>query len=233
MKYNNLVLFDLDNTLIPIDSDYQWVNFLADNSDISKLDANKIKDTNNQLMNLYNKNQLKADQTAKFMLSLLAKIDVVKLAELHEIFMLKIIRPAIKKNAISLVKNHLKNNDICVIVTATNEFVTYPIARAFGIQNLIATKLEYKFGKYTGNLDGIINFQEGKIHNVNKWLEQFGQKISDFKCSYFYSDSLNDLPLLEIVTHPIATNPSLELRQLATKRNWKIIDLFTDEDKNI
>lgn len=230
MKDEKLVLFDLDNTLIPIDSDYHWVNFIADNN-FADCDSKKIKETNEELMNLYNNNKLTAEKTANFMLGLLSSIDPIKLAELHEIYMLKIIRPVIKDNAIRLVKSHLENDDRCAIVTATNEFVTAPIARAFGIQNLIATKPEYVKGSYTGKIEGMINFKEGKIINVNNWLKQFNKTINDFRVSFFYSDSINDLPLLEKVTNPIATNPSEELLNIAIKRGWQVINLFDNKNQ--
>src|SRR5690606_19441835 len=146
----------------------------------------------------------------------------------HDTLMAEAIRPAILPTAQDLVQKRLDRGDLCAIVTATNEFVTAPIARAFGIPHLIGTIPEVHNGRYTGKIQGIASFQAGKVVRVNEWLKGMGAELSDFEASYFYSDSLNDLPLLDIVTHPIAANPSPVLRQLALERGWTILDLFKD-----
>src|SRR5690606_8370607 len=160
-----------------------------------------------------------------FMLGLLSRATMAELAEWHETFMAEVVRPAILPIAEKLVQEHIAQGDLCAIVTATNEFVTAPIARAFGIPHLIATIPEARNGRYTGRIQGVPSFQAGKVVRVNAWLQDMGLKLSDFASSYFYSDSPNDLPLLEAVTHPIATNPSPTLRQLARERGWTILDL--------
>ncbi|UOF93542.1 MAG: HAD family hydrolase [Bordetella sp.] len=223
----HLALFDLDHTLIPIDSDYQWVNFLAQKGKIGD-NPKKIKLQNDYLMKEYNKGLLTVEKSTEFMLQFLAKNSPYELAEWHEDFMKYIIRPSIRKEAIDLVKTHLETNGLCAIVTSTNSFVTEPIARAFGIHNLIATIPEYFLGQYTGKVHGTPSFREGKVIRVKEWLNSIGRKFSDFSESFFYSDSINDIPLLEIVTRPIATNPSPNLRVIAKNQGWEILDLFNN-----
>src|SRR5690606_26949929 len=179
-------------------------------------------------MERYNAGNLTAEEAAAFMLGLLSRASMAELAQWHEAFMAEVIRPAIFPIAQELVQQHLAQGDLCAIVTATNEFVTAPIARAFGIPHLIGTIPEVHNGRYTGKIQGIARFPAGKVVRVNEWLKGMGAELSDFEASYFYSDSLNDLPLLDIVTHPIAANPSPVLRQLALERGWTILDLFKD-----
>ncbi|NYT81297.1 HAD family hydrolase [Alcaligenaceae bacterium] len=221
-----LALFDLDHTLLPLDSDYQWADYLARTGRAG--DPAEAQRRNEDLMLRYNAGQLTAEQSAEFMLGLLTRADLPELARWHEEFMAEIIRPAILPTATTLVQEHVAQGDLCAIVTATNEFVTTPIARAFGIPNLIATIPEMLDGRYTGRIQGVPSFQAGKITRVNQWLAGMGLNLDDFSRTYFYSDSPNDLPLLEVVSHPVATNPSETLRQLAQQRGWKILDLFKD-----
>ena len=141
--------------------------------------------------------------------------------------MQRVIRPVITEQALSLVQKHLEAGDLCAIVTATNSFVTAPIARAFGVPTLIATEPEYLSGRYTGKIDGTPSFKEGKVLRVKAWLATLNRKLEDFSESYFYSDSINDLPLLEVVTHPIVTNPSPSLLNVAKERNWPVLNMFT------
>ena len=140
--------------------------------------------------------------------------------------MAEVIRPAISAQAIALVREHLEAGDLCAIATSTNTFVTAPIARAFGIPVLLGTEPEYAAGRYTGRIQGTPCFREGKVVRVNHWLASHGWQLSDFRQSFFYSDSMNDVPLLEAVTDPIAANPSAALRELARERGWRITDLF-------
>ncbi|HUH59328.1 MAG TPA: HAD family hydrolase [Candidimonas sp.] len=221
-----LALFDLDHTLLPLDSDYQWADFLARTGRAG--DPAEAQRRNDDLMERYNAGNLTAEQSAEFMLGLLNGPAAADLAEWHEAFMAEVVRPAIRPIAQDLVREHIDCGDICAIVTATNEFVTQPIARAFGIPHLIATIPEMRDGRYTGRIQGVPSFQAGKVTRVEQWLSTMGASLADFKTSFFYSDSPNDLPLLEAVTHPIATNPSPGLRQVAQERGWKILDLFKD-----
>ena len=224
MKPTRLALFDLDHTLLPLDSDYQWADFLARTGRAGNPEVARAR--NDDLMNRYNEGQLTAQEAAEFMLGLLAAHPPHDLAHWHESFMQEVVRPALSPQSIALVQKHLTAGDLCAIVTATNSFVTAPIARALGINHLIATTPEYVNGRYTGYIEGIPSFREGKITRVNDWLDTMGLSLADFESSHFYSDSMNDLPLLECVTHPVATNPSDELRAIATAQNWVIIDLF-------
>ena len=223
---SRLALFDLDHTLLPLDSDYQWADFLARTGRAG--DPAEAQRRNEELMERYNAGQLTAEQSAEFMLGLLARASMPELAEWHEAFMNEVIRPAIRQNAIELVQQHICRGDLCAIVTATNEFVTAPIARAFGITHLIGTQAEARLGRYTGRIQGVPSFQAGKITRVDQWLEAMGLTRQSFDEVYFYSDSPNDLPLLEVVSHPIATNPSPALRRIAEERGWKILDLFKE-----
>ncbi len=223
---SRLALFDLDHTLLPLDSDYQWADFLARTGRAG--DPAEAQRRNEELMERYNAGQLTAEQSAEFMLGLLARASMPELAHWHEVFMAEVVRPAIRENAIALVQEHMARGDLCAIVTATNDFVTAPIARAFGIPHLIATVAEQRLGRYTGRIEGVPSFQAGKIVRVDAWLKTKGLTRDDFQETHFYSDSPNDLPLLEVVSHPIATNPSPALRETAQARGWKILDLFTE-----
>jgi len=224
MTSNRLALFDLDHTLLPLDSDYQWADYLARSGKVG--DPAVAIARNNELMDRYNAGQLTAEEGAAFMLSLLANQAPHHLAYWHEEYMQQVIRPAMTPQALDLVEGHLVAGDLCALVTATNSFVTAPIARAFGIPHLIATDPEFIGGRYTGKIQGVPSFKEGKVIRVNSWLNSIGKRINDFSESYFYSDSINDVPLLEAVTHPIVTNPSASLLTLAQQRNWPVLNLF-------
>ncbi|PHY07366.1 MAG: HAD-IB family hydrolase [Alcaligenaceae bacterium] len=227
MLSQRLALFDLDHTLLPLDSDHQWAQYLAQTGRAG--DPVVALARNEDLMNRYNAGALTAEQAAEFMLGLLAAHPPHLLAAWHEDYMQRVIRPAITEQALTLVQKHLEAGDLCAIVTATNSFVTAPIARAFGVPTLIATEPEYLSGHYTGKIAGTPSFKEGKVLRVNAWLATLNRKLEDFSESYFYSDSINDLPLLEVVTHPIVTNPSPSLLNVAQERNWPVLNIFTQQ----
>ncbi|HEY9281130.1 MAG TPA: HAD family hydrolase [Eoetvoesiella sp.] len=216
----------MDHTLLPLDSDYQWADFLARTGRAG--DPIEAQRRNDDLMIRYNAGNLTAEQSAEFMLGLLTRASSAELAEWHEHYMCEVVRPSILPIAQNLVQQHLVRGDLCAIVTATNQFVTAPIARAFGIPHLIATEAEYQNGRYTGKIHGVPSFKEGKVTRVNAWLANMGATLADFERSYFYSDSPNDIPLLEVVTDPIATNPSPTLRQYAHDKGWQILEIFND-----
>lgn len=220
-----LALFDLDHTLLPLDSDYQWADFMARTGRAG--DPVQARLRNDELMVRYNQGLLTAAQAAEFMLGLLAAHRPSDLAAWHEQFMAEVVRPSLHACALELVERHLQAGDLCAVVTATNSFVTAPIARAFGIPTLIATEPEYAAGRYTGRIAGIPSFKEGKVARVQAWLAGLGMALSDFPTSCFYSDSINDLPLLEAVTHPVATNPSPALHEIALARDWQVLNLFS------
>ncbi|PJM90518.1 HAD family hydrolase [Achromobacter ruhlandii] len=224
MTSRRLALFDLDHTLLPLDSDYQWADYLARTGRAG--DPDEARRQNDDLMDRYNRGELTAEQAAEFMLGLLAAHAPFDLAAWHEDFMAEVIRPSITSAARELVESHLEAGDLCAVVTATNSFVTAPIARAFGIPHLVATDAEVQRGRYTGRILGTPSFKEGKVVRVNDWLAAMGLGLADFPESFFYSDSVNDVPLLEKVTRPIAANPSPTLRAIAQERGWQVIDLF-------
>lgn len=224
MTSKRLALFDLDHTLLPLDSDYQWAIFMAKTGRAG--DPAEALRRNEELMDRYNAGELTAEQAAEFMLGLLAAHPPHLLAAWHEEFMQQVIRPAMTQRAIELVQQHLAAGDLCAVVTATNSFVTAPIARAFGVPTLIATDPEYIAGRYTGKILGTPSFKQGKVVRVNHWLAGQRQRLEDFDKSYFYSDSINDLPLLEVVTHPVVTNPSESLLAVAQQRDWPVLNLF-------
>ncbi len=230
MTTQRLALFDLDHTLLPLDSDYQWAQYLAKTGRAG--DPETALRLNQELMDRYNAGDLTAEQAAEFMLGLLAAHPPHLLAAWHEEFMQHIIRPAMTSQAIELVQHHLAAGDLCAVVTATNTFVTAPIVRAFGIPTLIGTDAEYIAGRYTGKILGTPSFKHGKVLRVNSWLAGLNKRLTDFDASYFYSDSTNDLPLLEVVTHPIVTNPSPGLLSIAQDRKWQIINLFNHTADN-
>lgn len=224
MTSQRLALFDLDHTLLPLDSDHQWAEFLAKSGRAG--DPVQALASNEDLMNRYNAGDLTAEQAAEFMLGLLAAHPPHLLAVWHEEYMRRVIRPAMTDQALAIVQKHLAAGDLCAIVTATNSFVTAPIARAFGVPTLIATEPEYLAGRYTGKIHGTPSFKHGKVLRVNTWLATLNRSLQDFNESYFYSDSINDLPLLEVVTHPIVTNPSPSLLKVAQERKWPVLNIF-------
>ncbi|VFR16244.1 Phosphoserine phosphatase [plant metagenome] len=221
-----IALFDLDHTLLPLDSDYQWADYLARTGRAG--DPQVARQRNEDLMVRYNEGRLTAEQAAEFMLGLLAAHTPFDLAAWHESFMAEVVRPAIQPQALALVDQHLAAGDLVAIVTATNTFVTAPIARAFGVPTLIGTEPQFVNGRYTGRIEGTPSFKEGKVTRVAAWLETLGTRLDAFETSHFYSDSVNDLPLLEVVTHPVAANPSPALREIALSRGWTVLDLFSE-----
>lgn len=222
-NYKNLILFDLDNTLLAGDSDYEWGQFLVEKNIV---DREISEQKNKQFYEDYKRGELNIFDFLEFQLKPLSLFSLEQLANLHSEFFNKIIQPIMLPKAKSLIQNYLENSEnLVVIITATNSFVTRPIANAFGIQHLIATDPEIFDGKYTGKVSGIPCFQAGKIERLHQWLESQNLNISQFENSVFYSDSRNDIPLLEIVKKPIAVNPDDYLRDFATQKSWEILDL--------
>lgn len=218
-----LVLFDLDYTLLPIDSDYEWARFLVR---AGAVDGAEYERRNDEFFRQYHAGTLDIQEFLAFQLAPLGAHPPEDLERWHAQFMAEVILPQLRPRAIELVESHLRRGDLCAIVTATNEFVTAPIARAFGIDHLIATGVERIAGRYTGRPRGTPSFREGKILRTREWLAGLDRSLGDFGESWFYSDSANDLPLLEQVTHPVATNPDERLTAVAGERNWPILRLF-------
>jgi len=218
----NLALFDIDNTLLSIDSDHAWGHFLVQQGVV---DGPAYDRANNFFYSQYKAGTLNILEYLEVALRPLAQHPRAQLDEWHALFMESVIRPAITPAARALVQGHLDAGDVCCCVTATNAFVTEPIAREFGVPHLIAIDLEEHEGRYTGKPRGIPSFQEGKILRVEAWLQTMDKRISDYPQSYFYSDSRNDLPLLLRVTDPVAVNPDPVLKEKAIGSGWPILDL--------
>ena len=222
-----LALFDLDHTLLPCDSDYEWGQFLAR---IGVVDSKYYAQQNERFYQDYKDGKLDIHEFLRFALKPLSEHSREQLKEWHDAFMSEVINGQLRQRAMDLVKRHQDAGDLCCVVTATNSFVTRPIVESFGIEHLIATEPatvdNNPLASYTGDVKGIPNFREGKIQNLYDWLANQNLSLSNLPRSYFYSDSMNDLPLLERVSHPVATNPDDRLRDEANKRNWPILELF-------
>jgi len=218
----NLTLFDLDNTLISGDSDFEWAQFL-----ISKgvLDREVHEAKNQAFYDDYKAGTLDIHAFLKFQLAPLARHPRAELDAWHREIMTTRIRPVIGAPARQLVRQHLDAGDLCALVTATNSFVTGPICREFGIPHLVATVPAHENGHFTGAPRGTPAFKAGKIERMNIWLEEMGLWWGAFERSTFYSDSHNDLPLLELVSHPVAVDPDDTLRAHAGKHGWPILSL--------
>ncbi len=220
-----LALFDLDHTLIPMDSDHGWGEFSIA---IGWSDRAEFGQRNDEFFAHYQAGTLNVHDYVRFATEAVVQRGADAANAAHQRFMQEVIGPAIKPQAIALVQNHLDAGDTVVITSATNEFVTRPIVQAFGVQELIATDLERDAtGWYTGAVKGIPNMREGKVARMDAWLAQRGLSWDEVE-STFYSDSMNDVPLLERVNHPVATNPEPRLRALAQERGWRVLDLFTE-----
>jgi HAD superfamily hydrolase (TIGR01490 family) len=217
-----LALFDLDNTLLACDSDYEWGQFLVDRG---VLERSTYEGQNRAYFDQYSAGTLDIHEYLGFALRPLAEHAPEDLARWHADFMRERIVPAITRQARQLVRDHLGAGDLCAIVTATNSFVTTPIAREFGVPHLIATEPELRAGRYTGRVAGIPCFREGKLRRLDEWLAGLGRPFAGFADSTCYSDSHNDLPLLERVRHPVAVDPDPELAAEARRRGWPVISL--------
>lgn len=218
----NLALFDLDNTLLAGDSDYNWSLFLISEG---LLDAKTHHDRNEQFYADYKAGQLNIVEFLKFQLKPLSEHPKAFLDELHLKYMQKVIRPMMTEKAQALVNKHKAAGDLCVVITATNSFVTKPIAAAYGIEHLIGSDPEMVNGQYTGGVTGVPTYKEGKVIRLNQWLAARGKKLQDYETSYFYSDSLNDLALLQIVTNPVAVDADETLTKVAQEKAWPQISL--------
>ncbi len=218
----NLALFDLDNTLLAGDSDYNWGMFLIGQG---LLDGKTHQERNDQFYQDYKNGNLDIYKFLEFQLKPLSEHSKEFLDTLHLKYMEQVIRPMMTVKAQELVNQHKAAGDLCVVITATNSFVTKPIASAYGIEHLIGTDPEMVDGRYTGGVQGVPSFQEGKVTRINAWLNARGQQLGDFAKSYFYSDSHNDLPLMKLVTNPIAVDADPTLTTYAEQHQWPRISL--------
>lgn len=218
----NLAIFDLDNTLLNGDSDYNWSLFL-----IKKgiLDQSIYEQQNEEFFKDYQTGSLDIDAYAEFQFKPLRENERLFLNDLRDEYVATIIRPMITEKAKDLVNEHRSQGDQLLIITATNSFITKPIAALFGIEELIGTDLEEINNQFTGKIKGVASFQEGKVTRLNQWLDNKHLTLAQFDKTFFYSDSKNDLPLLRIVSHPVAVNPDATLNTEAKKNNWPIMSL--------
>jgi HAD superfamily hydrolase (TIGR01490 family) len=217
-----LALFDLDNTLLAGDSDYEWGQFLVDRG---VLEREEYEAQNRAYYEQYVAGTLDIHEFLGFALRPLAAHPPADLARWHGEFMAARIRPMIGQPARALVRKHQQAGDLCAIITATNSFVTGPIAREFGVEHLIATEPESRDGRFTGRVAGVPCFREGKIRRLDDWLAARGRRLAEFAESTLYSDSHNDLPLLERVRRPVAVDPDARLAAAAKQRGWAVISL--------
>jgi HAD superfamily hydrolase (TIGR01490 family) len=214
-----LAIFDLDNTLIADDSDYLWGKFLVDQGIVDRLVYDKI---NAKFYKDYQNGTLDMLAFLRFALTPLAAHPIEQLHNWRQDFINTIIKPLLLDKAKALVEKHRSQGDTLLVITATNSFITAPIVALYGIEHLIATTPEMIEGKYTGNVNGVPCFQEGKVTRLNEWLTLNNEKLEG---SYFYSDSHNDLPLLKLVDFPVAVDPDEKLRDFADTQKWEIISL--------
>nr|WP_273543321.1 HAD family hydrolase [Halomonas profundi] len=214
-----MAIFDLDNTLLSTDSDHAWGEFLLEQGVVDPI---AYREANERFMADYNAGKLDMAAFLEVALKPLADNLPEQLAAWHQQFMASKIEPHILPKAEELLARHRTQGDTLLIITATNRFITAPIAERLGVDNLIAVNPEVKEGRYTGRVSGIPSFREGKVTRLNQWLEQ--QDLS-MDGAWFYSDSHNDLPLLEKVDHPVAVDPDDTLRQVAEERQWRIMSL--------
>ena len=215
-----LALFDLDNTLLAGDSDFEWAQFLIEKE---VLDLEVYDARNRHFYEAYKAGTLDIHEFLDFQLKPLARHPRKQLDQWHAEFMHKKILPIITQKARDLIDSH--RDDARVVITATNRFVTAPIARELGIENLIATEPEEIDGEFTGRVRGVPSFREGKVERLKSWMAEHGIEWESVGETWFYSDSLNDLPLLCLVSHPVAVDPDETLKEHALRHDWRVISL--------
>ncbi len=214
-----LALFDLDNTLLDGDSDYLWGCFLAERGIV---DGEFYESENQRFYDQYLAGCMDIHEFLRFQLKPLADNDLQHLERWREEFLASKIEPVMLDKARDLIEEHRECGDELVIITATNRFITEPIAASFGIDNLLATEPEFRDGRFTGNVSGVPCFRNGKVERLRQWLQQRDVSLDG---SWFYSDSHNDLPLLEQVDNPVAVHPDDKLHAIARARDWPVLDL--------
>lgn len=221
-----LCLFDLDDTLLPIDSDHAWGEFVIR---LGWVDEQAFRRRNDEFFAQYKAGALDIHAYVAFATEPLRERGPAAAAAAHAQFMREVVEPALRPQALALVREHQQRGDAVALVTATNDFVTAPIARSLGIDTLIAVRLERgPGGTITGRIAGTPSYREGKVIRVGEWLAESGRGWGDFERISVYSDSPNDLPLLERASDPVATNPSPALEAVARERGWRILRLFEE-----
>jgi len=214
-----LAIFDLDGTLLEGDSDYSWGQFLVEKE---LVDLSVYQQANERFYQQYLAGNLDIHEYLAFSLAPLVDFSPAELTQLHEQFMVAKIQPMMQQKALDLIADHRQQGHFLLIITATNEFVTGPISATLGMDHLIAPVPEQINGRYTGKITGIPSFKAGKVTRLNEWLKQTGHTLEG---SYFYSDSHNDLPLLELVDHPVVVDADAKLTDIAKQRQWPHISL--------
>ena len=218
----NLALFDLDNTILAGDSDYNWSRFLIQEG---YLDGAIHAEKNEKFYADYKAGTLDIFAFVEFQFKPLARNPRTVLNQLLKKYVEEVIKPMITEKARALVKRHQEEGDLIIVITATNSFITKPIAELFGIENLIGTDPEEKEGEFTGKVSGLPSFKEGKVTRLEAWLKGKNLSLASFEKSYFYSDSHNDLPLMQKVTHPVAVDSDDVLSEYAQSKGWPQISL--------
>ena len=218
----NLALFDLDNTILAGDSDYNWSRFLIQEG---YLDGAIHAEKNEKFYADYKAGTLDIYAFVEFQFKPLARNPRTVLNQLLKKYVEEVIKPMITEKARALVKRHQDEGDLIIVITATNSFITKPIAELFGIENLIGTDPEEKEGEFTGKVSGLPSFKEGKVTRLEAWLKNKNLSLASFEKSYFYSDSHNDLPLMQKVTHPVAVDSDDVLSEYAQSKGWPQISL--------
>jgi len=218
----NLALFDLDNTILAGDSDYNWSRFLIQEG---YLDGAIHAEKNEKFYEDYKAGTLDIYAFVEFQFKPLARNPRIVLNQLLKKYVEEVIKPMITEKARALVKRHQDEGDLIIVITATNSFITKPIAELFGIENLIGTDPEEKEGEFTGKVSGLPSFKEGKVTRLESWLKGKNLSLASFENSYFYSDSHNDLPLMQKVTHPVAVDSDDVLSEYAKSKGWPQISL--------
>ncbi len=215
----SLAIFDLDNTLIAGDSDHGWGQFLVEQGAV---DAEHYRRTNDRFYQDYENGCMDMEAYLRFALEPLRDLEPARLAELHRRFMAEVVAPMQLPRAQRLLADHRAAGDFLLVITSTNRFIVEPICEALGVDDLIATEPEKVDGRYTGRVLGVPSYREGKVTRMHEWLQGRDWRLED---SCFYSDSINDLPLLEAVGRPVAVDPDEALRAIALKRAWEVISL--------
>jgi HAD superfamily hydrolase (TIGR01490 family) len=218
----NLAIFDLDNTILAGDSDYNWSRFLIQEG---YLDGAIHAEKNEKFYADYKAGTLDIYAFVEFQFKPLARNPRTVLNQLLKKYVEEVIKPMITEKARALVKRHQDEGDLIIVITATNSFITKPIAELFGIENLIGTDPEEKEGEFTGKVSGLPSFKEGKVTRLEAWLKGKNLSLASFEKSYFYSDSHNDLPLMQKVTHPVAVDSDDVLSEYAQSKGWPQISL--------
>ena len=216
----NLAIFDLDNTILNGDSDYSWINFLIEKGFVDK---DEYERKNKYFYDQYYQGKLNYDEWAEFALTTIKGKKPEEIEDILSKFLSEIIEPMINIYALKLLHDHTHNNDIMLLASATNSVIVEPIAKRLGFENIVSTEVEIIDEIYTGKVLGIPALSEGKLIKVKEWMLQ--NSIESFDNTSFYSDSINDLPLLAAVSKPVAVNPDDMLREECRKRSWEIIDL--------